>query len=240
MADIDLSSLLTRPAPSTWLFAGDSITQGAVHTRGWRDYTQLFRERLGEMVRNDDVVINSAVGGWGVESLAGRLEERVLRFRPDALFTMFGTNDAAQGAEYLPSYEEQYAKVIETARSAGIGTVVVQTTVPMWPIDAERVIELARYEGEELEAAKLRGFRMRLEHMAEYVGATREVAGRMRVPLIDHWAAWDAVGSGYGQLLDGRFHPNEYGHRLIAHTIFGACGMWDERSWTCRLFVPVG
>lgn len=47
------------------------------------------------------------------------------------------------------------------------------------------------------------------------------------------------AGGCRGQLLDEDFHPNEFGHRLIAHTLFKACGMWDEASWTCRLSVPV-
>src|SRR2546421_6398893 len=87
--------LLRENHPLTWLFAGDSITQGAVHTCGWRDYTQLFKERLGEVGRNEDVVINIAVGGWRVGALVARVEERILRFGPDVVFLMFGTNDAA-------------------------------------------------------------------------------------------------------------------------------------------------
>ena len=38
--------LLSRDAPVKWLFTGDSITHGALHTIGWRDYTELFSERV--------------------------------------------------------------------------------------------------------------------------------------------------------------------------------------------------
>ena len=51
MCKIDLGDLISRKEPVRWLFAGDSITQGARHTRGHRDYTQLFKERVGELAR---------------------------------------------------------------------------------------------------------------------------------------------------------------------------------------------
>ena len=35
----DVKELLNEDRPVTWLSAGDSITHGAVHTLGWRDYT---------------------------------------------------------------------------------------------------------------------------------------------------------------------------------------------------------
>ena len=239
MEKLDLSDLLKRHAPVTWLFCGDSITQGAVHTRGWRDYTQLFGERLGELGRNEDVTINSACGGWTLAVLAPRLEERVLRFRPDVLFLMFGVNDAAGGGKGLQEFGDAYADVISRAREAGIGRVVVQTITPMVPLDPEAAIEIAKFQDEQTRDSKLRGLRMRLEHLPSYSEAISGVARRLGVALVDHWSVWMEAGGARGQLLDGGFHPNEYGHRLIAHTIFRACGMWDEGSWTCRLFVPV-
>ena len=57
-------AFINSPKPVKWLFYGDSITHGAYHTFGWRDYTQLFAERVrGEMGRNMDVVINTAISG---------------------------------------------------------------------------------------------------------------------------------------------------------------------------------
>ncbi len=41
--------------PLTWVFAGDSITQGIVYTHGWRGYTELFKERLWELGRWEDL-----------------------------------------------------------------------------------------------------------------------------------------------------------------------------------------
>lgn len=38
--------LLKADRPLKWLFTGDSITHGALHTFGWRDYAELFAERV--------------------------------------------------------------------------------------------------------------------------------------------------------------------------------------------------
>jgi lysophospholipase L1-like esterase len=168
-----------------------------------------------------------------------RLDERILRLRPDVLFLMFGTNDAVAGHDGLETFARQYAQVIEVARNAGIGAIVVQTTVPMMPVDPEAAIVIAEWPNAETREGKLQGLRRRRACLAQYVAATREVARRCGVALVDHWAAWCAAGGRRGQLMDGGFHPNEYGHRLLAHTLLRQCGMWDERSWTCRLFVPV-
>jgi hypothetical protein len=39
-------ALLTGTEPVTWLFTGDSITHGALHTMGWRSYPEHFAERV--------------------------------------------------------------------------------------------------------------------------------------------------------------------------------------------------
>ena len=239
MSDIDLVELLDREGPVTWLFCGDSITQGARHTRGLRDYTQLFRERLGEMARNEDIVLNTAVGGWSLAALEPRLEERILRHRPNVVLLMFGTNDAAAGRGGLDAFTGRYDAILGRIRDAGITTTVVQTAVPVFPVDPQAAIAMSEWPDPEVRAGKLKGLTERVDSLERYVLRTREVAARCSAPLVDHWAAWTAVGGARGQLMDGGFHPNEYGHRLVAHTLFRSCGIWDDASWTCRLFVPV-
>ena len=236
---IRLTDELNRGEPVTWLFCGDSITQGAVHTRGGRDYTQLFRERLGELARNEDLVLNTAVGGWSTAALGPRVEERILRHRPDVAFLMFGTNDAAGGADGIDAFGERYAGILTQIREAGVRRTIVQTTVPMLPVQPEAWAAMTEWPDAGTRAGKLNGLRERLAHLEAYVAKTREVAASCGIPLVDHWAAWADTGIRRGELLDGGFHPNEFGHRLIAHVLFRACGMWDDASWMCRLFVPI-
>src|SRR5262245_38050003 len=52
-----IKQLLARPEPVTWVFTGDSITHGALHTRGWRSYPEHFAERVRwELKRMRDIV----------------------------------------------------------------------------------------------------------------------------------------------------------------------------------------
>jgi len=220
----------------TWLFAGDSITQGAVHTRGFRDYTQLFKERLGELGRNEDVVINSAVGGWTLADLESRLEERILRFRPHAVFVMFGTNDAALGEEELRPFAKRMEAVVSRLREAGV-SLIIQTPPAMWPADPERYGVLIKAVEPE-RSQKIHRLRTRYEFLPRLVDAIRAVSVASKVPLVDHWETWGRIGVNLGQLTDGAFHPNEYGHRVIAHKLFKDLGIYDPNSWTCRLFTP--
>ena len=152
---------------------------------------------------------------------------------------MFGTNDSVGGTAGLQKFVENYVEVVTRARDAGVGLVVIQTAVPMLLVNPDALIELAHYADKRTRDSKLNGLRMRLEHLPAYAEAAREAARQLNAPLIDHWSVWEAVGGARGQLLDGGFHPNEYGHRLIAHTIFRVCGIWNEKGWTCRLFVPI-
>ena len=63
----EIADLLRRDQPMKWLFAGDSITHGALHTLGWRDFTELFSERVRwELKRTRDFVIKTGISGWKI------------------------------------------------------------------------------------------------------------------------------------------------------------------------------
>ena len=228
---IDLSSYLSRSEPVTWLFIGDSITQGVTHTHGYRDFSQLFKERLCELDRKRDIVINTAVSGSSLRKFTPTLEYRALRFKPDVVFILFGTNDSVKGTEGLAEFTKLYHEMISRLKSAGAGLIVIQTTIPVMPLDPVRC---------EDEGMPLGNTLARLKYVPAYVEATRKVAKEMKCPLIDHYKPWMKLTSGRGVLTEGEIHPNGYGHRFMAGTIFRACGIWDEKSsWTCRLFVPI-
>lgn len=170
---------LTSKVPLTWLFAGDSITQGAVHTRGWRDYTQLFRERLVELGRNEDVVINTAAAGWTLATFVPRFADRVTHYRPQILLCMFGTNDAAAGENGTAEFCGLYKAVLNECKEREI-QMVVQTTVPTFPVDLERYATLT-YANPELREEKSRRLKSRSQFLINYVVATRNLR------LKTHW-----------------------------------------------------
>ena len=94
-----LREILAGP-PVTWVFLGDSITQGVAHTHGHRGYVEHFAERVrGELGRRGDAVINSGVSGATTEDLLPEFHWRAGRFAPDVVFVMFGTNDILAGED---------------------------------------------------------------------------------------------------------------------------------------------
>jgi acyl-CoA thioesterase I len=238
-----ITSLLASDTPATWVFCGDSITHGAVHTVGYRDYTELFDERMYELVfempaRKEDVVINTGVSGWSTSILQPRVEERILRFKPDAVFIMLGTNDAVASFDGLDGFAQRYADIIAQIRAAGIERIVLQTAFPMPPLDPALYIGSDAFADTASLEVGIRGFAARQESIETYVETTRRVATQHGLPLIDHWPIWKNLGTLMGHYTDGGFHPNEYGHRLIAHTIFRDLGIWDAESRICRMFLP--
>src|SRR3954465_1714944 len=100
-----IQRLLQGEHPLTWVFTGDSITHGALHTMGWRSYVEHFAERVRfELKRSRDIVVNTGISGNRMTNLLADAEWRVHRFQPQVVSLMMGMNDCVSG----PSGREQY------------------------------------------------------------------------------------------------------------------------------------
>ncbi len=136
-----LREVLAGP-PVTWVFLGDSITQGVHHTYGRRGYVEHFAERVrGELDRRADAVINSGVSGTTTEDLLPEFHWRAGRFAPDVVFVMFGTNDLTAGENGIRGFRFRLDQIVQRSRDVG-ATVVLQTPPPVQP-DGSRTPELA-------------------------------------------------------------------------------------------------
>ena len=212
-----LQQKLKEAKPITWLFYGDSITQGATATFGWRDYTQLFSERIrGELVRVMDMVINSAINGNTTEELLETFDWRVERFEPDVVFLMIGMNDCSDDRPVTSEmFGSNLNKLIEKSKALK-ALPVLQTACPIIPGSAPE----------------------REPSFPTYMDIIRQVARDNKIPLIDHTKHWQAnVNDPYLWMANG-FHPNQYGHRAFANKIFMEMGIYDPNSPTCKLFIP--
>lgn len=211
--------LLKGESPVKWVFTGDSITHGAKHTVGWRDYVELFCERLRwELGRSRDVVIKTGISGWTIERIADDLEWNVLQFQPGCVSIMVGMNDCPQGPQGLDRFRETYLRTISRIREEAGAEVLLHT--PNWTLAT--------------------GGDVRMQLLPAYAEAIRDIAREANAPLIDHFAEWleaDPTGAMHHWIGHG-CHPNEYGHRAMAHALFRALGIWDDASWTCQLNVP--
>jgi lysophospholipase L1-like esterase len=212
-----VKELLTSDRPIKWLFYGDSITHGALHTFGGRDYVELFAERVRyELGRTMDVVINTAISGHTTRDLLDSFDWRVAQFRPDAVFIMIGMNDCnklngVDGEAFDSNLRELVRKIDRLSALP-----VLQTTCPILPGRAPRL------------ASRLN----------DYMDILRTVAAETGRPLIDHTAFWRRYSDSQFFWMSNDCHPNAYGHRAFAVCLFQALGIYDPSSQTCRLHLP--
>jgi lysophospholipase L1-like esterase len=214
-----IKKLLTRKEPVTWLFTGDSITHGALHTLGGRSYPEHFAERVRwEMRRMRDVVINTGISGDRTGGLLADLDWRALRFRPDVVSLMYGMNDCSAGAAGRDGFRANLNLLVDKIAAAG--------AVPL--LNTPNTIYLKSASG-----------RADLEAYAEIV---RTVAVERKLALADHWSHWQNQKPDQEALLpwleDKSIHPGVFGHRELAKLIFRELAIFDAASPTCRLEVP--
>lgn len=214
-------ALLRSPKPVKWIFDGDSITHGALHTFGWRDYSELFTERIRyERGRTRDVVIKTAISGNSTSHILADFDWRVKQFQPDVVFLMFGMNDCEASRKVsLDAFRENLATICD--RLAAVRALpVLQTTCPILPFAQPS----------------------RATNLPRYMQAVRDVAKEKAVPCIDHTAYWQellAKSPGMHQYwMSDAIHPNNFGHQLFAECLFKALEIFDPSSPTCRLFRP--
>ncbi|WP_404388167.1 SGNH/GDSL hydrolase family protein [Humibacillus xanthopallidus] len=214
-----LREVLAGP-PVTWVFLGDSITQGVRHTRGRRGYVEHFAERVrGELGRRSDAVINSGVSGTTTEDLLPEFHWRAGRFAPDVVFVMFGTNDQTAGPDGVRGFRYRLDQIVQ--RSRDVGAMVVLQTPPPARAEGDRSPELAE----------------------SYAEVVRQVGDDLGVLVVDHAAAWRDAAAREGASpapdgwLDDSFHPGARGHLELALTLFAALGITDPASEVCTLVV---
>jgi lysophospholipase L1-like esterase len=212
-----IKKLLVSEKPAKWLFYGDSITHGALHTFGGRDYVELFSERVRfELGRTLDVVINTAISGDTTRDLLETFDWRVAQFRPQAVFVMIGGNDCnQQNGIDVEKFTANLRTLAERIRSIA-ALPVLQTTCPPLPGLAPE----------------------RAPHFESYMDAIRAVAAEEDAPLIDHTRFWREYPDNHFFWMSNAFHPNIYGHRAFAMCLFQALGIVEKDSPTVRLFLP--
>lgn len=209
---------MTELTPMTWSFIGDSVTAAGWHTFGHRGYVELFNERLRELWRRTDIVVNAGHSGWQVEQLLADLDRIAVRFTPDVVVIGIGINDTKKGPEGTAVFADTYRRVVARLRESGVDHVVSQTPNGTLPTAPDHVVE----------------------HLEAYVAATREVSAELGTILVDHHAAWQAAPDGsWFHWLGHGCHPNAAGHRALHRELCSTLGLWDPgESRTCRLSIP--
>jgi acyl-CoA thioesterase I len=209
-------ALLAQTDALTWVFTGDSITHGALHTLGWRSYPEHFAERVRwELKRMRDIVINTGVSGDRTGGLLADLDWRVLHLKPAVVSVMMGMNDCTAGPEGRDVFRRNLTEIVRRVQAAG--------AIPV--LNTPNTIYVKSSGGR--------------EDLSAYSQIVREVAQATSSGLIDHWTHWEKTRPDQEALLpwleDRRTHPGVYGHREFAKLIFRDLEIFDPESPTCKL-----
>lgn len=215
-SDIEaIGQLLKSKESHCWLFTGDSITQGAKHTHGYRSYPEIFQERIRwEMGRTQDVIVNTGISGQTTVQVLDDFERRVARFMPSVVFIMLGTNDCAGERIKKDLFRQNLLTTISKIR-----------TLKAIPVLQTPNIILSAYAPER-------------KSLPDYISEIREIANQKALILIDHHQHWnDSLSNSmtdvYKLWLNDPLHPNQYGHQQMARLIFKELKMFDARASTC-------
>jgi len=211
-----IQAALADKTPLNWVFAGDSITHGAFHLFGQRDYTEHFSERIRtELTRSLDAVSKTAVSGWRIESIRNLFDRVILAPAPQIVSINIGMNDAKLGAAHAPVFESLMREVLDrTNHQLNQPAMILHVPQPIFQDGTPR-----------------------LETLPLLNDIIRKLADEYQAVLVDHDAAWRPYM--YQFWLNDPIHPNFLGHRKMAHSLFEAIGIFDrQNSFTCQLDVP--
>lgn len=205
--------ILLKKEPMKWLFVGDSITHGALHTFGYDSMCQLWEKYIREdWGRRDDVVINTGVSGATASEFLGRLD---VRYEPyadaDVVVIMFGTNDCCfPGVIDRAQFKGHLGRIIDLARGHG-SQIVLRAPQPQREDAGERATAIV-----------------------PFVQAVREVALEKDVLLVDHFGNFTDLKEKDPQAFLDRMsdavHPNIQGHYRMFREMAYAVDMVLEDS----------
>ncbi|HHD2752012.1 TPA: GDSL-type esterase/lipase family protein [Clostridium perfringens] len=200
------------------VFTGDSITHGPLHTKGYRSYTEHFRERLKEKFKNENIMVfNTGVSGATTRDIINDFHICVNIYDPDIVFIMLGMNDSSNQIVSLEEYRSNIIELINKVREFG--------AIPILQTSNTIKMDLSR------------------KSLKFYMEVIREIASEKNVMLMDHYSHWEELEKENpnlkNELLNDLIHPNEKGHLEIVKFIFKELDIFDEDSYTCNLSYPI-
>ena len=207
-----ISMLKDIENPIKWLFLGDSITHGAFHSNGMRDFTEHFRERMRwEMLRRHDAVLNMAFSGFKSTELLAETRRVLAFYAPDATFIMIGINDCAHGIS-VDTFASNLTAASRMLDEAGSEIIWVTPPLPNGTVYGANI--------------------------PPFVDIIRSFAQKRGELLVDVYAEWSLAPVRRVYWLSDHIHPNAEGHIAIAQQIFRALDCFDPAAPTGRYYLP--
>jgi acyl-CoA thioesterase-1 len=216
LPDLDkIKALLRQKDPIKWLFTGDSITAGVLHTEGYRSYPEVFAERIRwEMARPRDIVINTAISGNITQNILDDFSWRVGQFKPEVVSLMIGTNDCSRKEMTPGLFESKLNVLLSEIRKTGAIPILHTPNSIIMKYAPERT------------------------SLPEYVRIIKKTAEKESVIFVDNYGHWENETRSrpdanlLKEWLNDPIHPGPLGHQEIARLMFKTLSIFDAASPT--------
>lgn len=194
-------------------FVGDSITADLKS-----NYVTLTVDLLADVTNvRSMTIINSGIDSSSVPDALDRLPDLLLEYNPDIYVIFLGVNDSKifrsinQPLISPKMFEECYARLLDGIDHGAVQSKILVTPPPLLyeEIRTGEILKDYWYWQPDL--------------YIEYVNIVKRLAKRPGCELADAYASFEATGEGLsGLFFEDGVHPNIYGHRLIAKSVFDA------------------
>lgn len=195
-----LAQRLAATHDLTWVIAGDSLEPNGAAPREWRNFAGRLMEHVRHQLgRAGDLFLVSAACDRNLQALSAEADRQILRSHPDIVLLTISPLEARAGKRGLHTFERQLIGLI--SQVAATGAVLCLATPPLAPA------------GEDSDAV----------NQMIYAEAVRSIAAEYDLPLVDHFAHWEAVATEIGGLerwYDAESRtPGRIGHEQLARRV---------------------
>ena len=221
---------LYSPNAVTVAFLGDSVTQGCfecyIDEQGRvetvfdteQSYSAKLRELLQTLYPRAQInIVNSGISGDGTVKGLERLDDAVLRYKPDLTVVSFGLNDSGRGLDGIDGYRARLGEIFSRLTESGSEVIFLAPCVMNSYVSAAITEEKLRKIAENTQHAQNDGV------LGRYFEAAHEVANEYGVRFCDCYSKWmrmQKAGVDTTALLANRInHPTRKMHWLLANTL---------------------
>lgn len=209
----------TKGAGLTFLFQGDSITDGKrSRNKDWNHvmghgYAYLIASRLWFDDSDKDLMFyNRGISGNKIQDLNARWQQDTLNLKPDVLSILIGVNDVPniiENESSIKKWEETYIQVLDKTTNALPNTQIILCEPFILPSNDMARIDWTKEKTESYQSV-IAEMQKIVKHLAKAYNA---ILVELQRPFLDackkapakYWI-WDGV------------HPMPAGHELIART----------------------
>lgn len=196
-----IEKLIAENKYTVWLALGDSISEYNHCTEGYPNYLQLFDNRLRvKYGKGKFIIVNAAVGGSSLINDLDFVMDKIERFSPDFVTSMYGMNDSGRGSEKLDVFKSKLDLLCSFLGKKKIPSVILTQN----PIDF---------------GCKIPCIQSR-QDFPLYEKAVIETADKNGMESIDVYSIWkkevlDVNPNEHFKLLHDGIHPNHKGHEYF-------------------------